>query len=359
MIAGAKLTSLLAGAFLSKAVDADTLVRDHAAIYNLLGDPAQRVPFPADVAEIEAPETAKAGSDRRDQGDASAPAIERRGAGQPRGAPRPPGPQASPSPVPPTADPASTSRGHQGATRRRQRPLRRRRAGSRWRTARSRRRSRSRPTRRPATTRSSSSSKETEPRRRSRARGRSRSSSAEQGMNLTRKQLILVAAVCGGVTALGCLLPWVTHEGMMGAGPNFSGLNTSYGWIVFLAGIVAARRRVAHPSGQGRPAREAHRDPARLRRRRVLRARKSRLPHPGVVERLPDGVGCRIHDRREPRARTLALASRGYRRRGRVVPGDTGRGRRRKSQSPGRLIRHLPLLFRAEGSGGSRRRPPF
>ena len=62
MISGAKLTSLLAGAFLSKAVDADTLVRDHAAIYNLLGDPAQRVPFPADVAEIEAPETAKAGS---------------------------------------------------------------------------------------------------------------------------------------------------------------------------------------------------------------------------------------------------------------------------------------------------------
>ena len=58
-------------------------------------------------------------------------------------------------------------------------------------------------------------------------------------MNLTRKQLILGAAICGGVTALGCLLPWVTHEGMMGAGPNFSGLNTSYGWIVFLAGIVA------------------------------------------------------------------------------------------------------------------------
>ena len=58
-------------------------------------------------------------------------------------------------------------------------------------------------------------------------------------MNLARKQLILGAAICGGVTALGCLLPWVTHEGMMGAGPNFSGLSTSYGWIVFLAGIVA------------------------------------------------------------------------------------------------------------------------
>jgi hypothetical protein len=58
-------------------------------------------------------------------------------------------------------------------------------------------------------------------------------------LNLTRKQLILGAAICGGLTALGCLLPWVTHEGFMGAGPNFSGLNTTYGWIVFLAAIVA------------------------------------------------------------------------------------------------------------------------
>jgi hypothetical protein len=62
MISGAKMTALLAGAFLSKSVDGETLVKDHAAIYNLLGDPAQKVPFPADVGEIEAAETAKPGT---------------------------------------------------------------------------------------------------------------------------------------------------------------------------------------------------------------------------------------------------------------------------------------------------------
>jgi Peptidase family C25 len=62
MVAGSKgMYSLLAGQFLSKAVDGATLVRDHAAIYNLFGDPAQKLPFPLDL-EVEAPETAKPGS---------------------------------------------------------------------------------------------------------------------------------------------------------------------------------------------------------------------------------------------------------------------------------------------------------
>jgi hypothetical protein len=51
----------LASQFLSKAVDAEALVRDHVYIYNLLGDPAQRVPFPERV-EVEAPESAAPGS---------------------------------------------------------------------------------------------------------------------------------------------------------------------------------------------------------------------------------------------------------------------------------------------------------
>jgi hypothetical protein len=54
-------TKLLAKAFLSKAVNDDALVRDHVYIYNLLGDPAQRVPFAAALPAIEAPDTVKAG----------------------------------------------------------------------------------------------------------------------------------------------------------------------------------------------------------------------------------------------------------------------------------------------------------
>src|SRR5205085_1845703 len=42
-------TAMLAGMFLSKAVDGPTLVRDHVYIYNLLGDPAQKVPVPAGI----------------------------------------------------------------------------------------------------------------------------------------------------------------------------------------------------------------------------------------------------------------------------------------------------------------------
>jgi hypothetical protein len=63
MIAGSKgARAFIANQFLSKAVDGPTLVRDHAAIYNLFGDPAQRLPFPADIAGIEAPDTAKPGA---------------------------------------------------------------------------------------------------------------------------------------------------------------------------------------------------------------------------------------------------------------------------------------------------------
>ena len=178
-------------------------------------------------------------------------------------------------------------------------------------------------------------------------------------MNLTRKQLILGAAICGGVTALGCLLPWVTHEGMMGAGPNFSGLNTSYGWIVFLAGIVAGAAALL-----------------------VHLGKVGQLVKLTEIQHVYVAVGCfalaclvclmqmssSVYQTASVAGYTIG-ASRGL---GlwlsllgaiggevAVVPGDAGRGGRRKSQSPGRLIRHLPVLFRAEGSGGSRRRPPY
>jgi hypothetical protein len=64
MIKGANemLLAMAAKQFLSKAVRDKTLVRDHAHIYNLIGDPAQKVPFPAPIEKIGAPETAKAGS---------------------------------------------------------------------------------------------------------------------------------------------------------------------------------------------------------------------------------------------------------------------------------------------------------
>jgi hypothetical protein len=60
--AGSPVQALVARQFLSKAVDDETLVRDHVYIYNLLGDPAQRVPFPAAIEDIQAPETAKPGA---------------------------------------------------------------------------------------------------------------------------------------------------------------------------------------------------------------------------------------------------------------------------------------------------------
>jgi hypothetical protein len=63
MVAGSKelVNSMLASQFLSKSVDSQTLVKDHVAIYNLFGDPAQRVPFPEAIAGIEAPASARPG----------------------------------------------------------------------------------------------------------------------------------------------------------------------------------------------------------------------------------------------------------------------------------------------------------
>ena len=40
---------------------------------------------------------------------------------------------------------------------------------------------------------------------------------------MERKQLILIAAICGGVIVLGTLLPWVTTEGLMGMSVSVSG----------------------------------------------------------------------------------------------------------------------------------------
>lgn len=45
--------ALLAKPFLSKAVDPDLLVRDHLYLYNLLGDPALRLPLPPESAALE------------------------------------------------------------------------------------------------------------------------------------------------------------------------------------------------------------------------------------------------------------------------------------------------------------------
>ncbi len=53
--------AMIAEAQLSKQVKGATLVRDHLYLYNLLGDPAQLIPFPAAFASIEAPEKAAAG----------------------------------------------------------------------------------------------------------------------------------------------------------------------------------------------------------------------------------------------------------------------------------------------------------
>ncbi len=53
----------LARNFLSQAVDATRLVRDHAALYALFGDPATRLPVPAELADIALKGTAASGQD--------------------------------------------------------------------------------------------------------------------------------------------------------------------------------------------------------------------------------------------------------------------------------------------------------
>ena len=53
---------LMAGPFLSKAVDPDLLVRDHLAIDQLFGDPAMRMPRPRQTVALELAETVAAGS---------------------------------------------------------------------------------------------------------------------------------------------------------------------------------------------------------------------------------------------------------------------------------------------------------
>lgn len=53
----------LAAPFLSKAVDAKRLVRDHVALYALLGDPATRLPVPEDLGALTLVGAAKSGTD--------------------------------------------------------------------------------------------------------------------------------------------------------------------------------------------------------------------------------------------------------------------------------------------------------
>jgi hypothetical protein len=56
---------------------------------------------------------------------------------------------------------------------------------------------------------------------------------------MDRKQLILIAAICGGATALGVILPWATMDAPMSVGGSFNGFNTGWGTLVFLAALAA------------------------------------------------------------------------------------------------------------------------
>jgi hypothetical protein len=55
---------------------------------------------------------------------------------------------------------------------------------------------------------------------------------------MDKKQLVLVAAICGGVVALGSLLPWTTAKGLGFTGSS-SGVDGFKGVLVLLAGLAA------------------------------------------------------------------------------------------------------------------------
>ena len=55
---------------------------------------------------------------------------------------------------------------------------------------------------------------------------------------MERKQLILVAAICGGVAAVGTLLPWVSVDSGFMGNVSAAGTSTSYGVLVLLLGLA-------------------------------------------------------------------------------------------------------------------------
>jgi uncharacterized membrane protein YdjX (TVP38/TMEM64 family) len=54
---------------------------------------------------------------------------------------------------------------------------------------------------------------------------------------MDRKQLVLVAAICGGVTALGALLPWYSIKTPF-VSTSASGIDSGRGVVVLLLGIA-------------------------------------------------------------------------------------------------------------------------
>jgi hypothetical protein len=62
-------------------------------------------------------------------------------------------------------------------------------------------------------------------------------------MNFTRKQLVLGAAIGGGVAALGTLLPWASAYGTgafagMVPASSWSGIDSGKGWFVLILALV-------------------------------------------------------------------------------------------------------------------------
>lgn len=56
---------------------------------------------------------------------------------------------------------------------------------------------------------------------------------------MDRKQLILIAAICGGATALGVILPWATGSAGGFGSVSYNGFNTGWGTLVFICALLA------------------------------------------------------------------------------------------------------------------------
>jgi hypothetical protein len=64
---------------------------------------------------------------------------------------------------------------------------------------------------------------------------------------MDRKQLILIAAVCGGVILLGTLLPWVSTSAPLGMSVTVAGTGTGLGpWVLILGLLGGAAALLIH-----------------------------------------------------------------------------------------------------------------
>lgn len=64
---------------------------------------------------------------------------------------------------------------------------------------------------------------------------------------MDRKQLILIAAICGGVIVLGTLLPWVSTSAPLGMSVSVSGTGTGMGpWVLILGILGGAAALLIH-----------------------------------------------------------------------------------------------------------------